>query len=287
MKYSAKRNYTHPVLRPYAMDYGQTESFEATLGPPVVNTENETLVVSLYYDVSVASVSETVQAGDAVCAAMVYCSKTLHRETLRAEPGQFELTGEIDLGSLDGQVEIHPVIAATRDFEPVLHGKHAEYGEAELLIRNGQPLAMDQAWFFTLDAKELESTESIFFIRQNHDLEPGYVQVDADPGMRYIDVSADANTYSKLQKIRLGNPDDAIVSLWLGPIMEALTVLLKEEIDGEIDDPSAWMVALRARLSYYDLLPLEGKSIFQVAQRIFDYPYGRLTFDEKTNEEDE
>ena len=284
MRYSHKRNYPYPVLRPYSRDYGEAALFSTTLRPPSVDRHANELMVSLSYSLNVSSVNELLDAGNAVCAAMLYCPSTLFRTLLTADVGALELNARVPLTSLCNHVEIHPSIITKGDFSHAFEGKLDEYGKKVWKIGRGKPLAADQSWHFSLEPKQLESTESIFRLRRDEYVEGDEVRVNVDTAERYIDIFANPRTYGKLQSLRNQGVDTAIVSLYMGPLMEALRTLTQiEEEDESVEGP--WVAALRAKLSYFGLWPLDGSNLFQVAQQVFGHPYGRLTNSSTSNED--
>ena len=275
MRYSHKRNYPYPVLRPYSQDYGDTALFSTEMGTPVVDVDADELVVSLNYKVNVNSLNELLDTGSAVCAAMLYCPSTLFRTLLRAEVGQLGINTKVPLSDLCNQVEIHPTIIANDEFSHSFHGKLDEYGDRVWEIERGKPLAADQSWHFSLEPKKLESTESIFRLRRDENIEGDEVRVDTDPGARYVVIYANPRTYERLQALRNQSVDLAIVSVYLGPLMEALRMLIHMDDEYE-DEEGPWVASLRAKLSEFGLLPLDESNLFQVAQELLGYPYGRL-----------
>ncbi len=284
MRYSPKRNYPYPVLRPYSRDYGDTALFSTELGPPAIDAVADELIVSLNYKVNVSSLSELLDTGNAVCAAMLYCPSTLFRTLLQADVGSLGLNAKVPLSALSNQVEIHPSIIANGDFSHTFEGKLEEYGEREWEIARGKPLAADQSWHFSLEPKKLESTESIFQLRRDENIEGDEVRVNVDRGARYVVIYANPRTFERLQSLRNQGVDIAIVSIYLGPLMEALRMLISIDDEDEGEE-GPWVAALRAKLSEFGLLPLHESNLFQVAQGLFGYPYGRLTTSSPSNED--
>ena len=284
MRYSHKRNYPYPVLRPYSRDYGESASFSTTLGRPAIDPDANELRLSVAYNVDVASVGDLLDAGSALCGAMIYCSTTLFRKFFTAEIGAREVNATVPLSHLCRQVEIHPAIIANGEFSHTFEGKIDEYGDRVWEIGTGKPLAADQSWHFSLDPHELESTESIFRLRSDENVEADEVRVNVDTGARYIDIFANPRTFANMQSLRNQGVDTAILCLYLGPLMEGLRTLAQIEEGDEVDE-GPWVAALRAKLSYFGLWPLDdGRSLFEVAQQIFSYPYGRVQGTQRTED---
>ena len=287
MKYSNKRNYPYPVLRPYSLDYGDSSEFSTQLSNPIVYKDTNELSLSLSYDVKVSSLNALVYDGKASCAAMLYCPSTLHRTFRQAEAGIFDLSYRVPLDLLSGSIEIHPSIIANADFVHGFDGKVDDYGDREWQVQRGKPLAVDQTWHFTLEPNKLEPTESVFNLIRNESVPADQVEVRAYPGQRHIDILAHPTTLARLQVLRDRGVDAAIVSIYIGPLMEALMVLQSEERDDySYDNETGWVASLRAKLSFLGLWPLtDEQSLYTVAQQLFEYPYGRLTVPSQVNEE--
>lgn len=285
MRYSNKRNYSYPVLRPYSRDYGDSAAFSTQLEPPVVDEAAGTLILRLSYNVNVGSMNRLLDSGEAICAAMLYCPATLYREFLQADAGSVDLSCQVPLNGLSGAIEIHPTIIANADFKHGFDGKLDDYGERQWQVQRGKPLATDQTWHLALEPKDLESTESIFNFVRDDDVPAGQIQVRANVGDRYIDILANPRTHDRLQMLRDSGIDVAIVSVFIGPLMEALMALQDLEEDDYSEDETGWVAALRAKLSSLGLLSLADVSLFDVAQQLFEYPYGRLVTPTPTNEE--
>ena len=280
MRYSPKRNYLYPVMRPYADDYGVSNEFKAVLREPDVDTANGLLLVSLDYDIAPGSVLESVQSGDAVCAAMFYCASTLYRKLLKAELGERSVSGQIPLSAVGDQIEIHPSVVATRDFEYRPTQVHEEYSNLDVLdIKKGQPLATDETWHFRLHSNQPAPAESIFTLARNDDVKAGLLQANVDIAERYIRLEANSETYAMIKSYRERDANTAIVSLYLGPLMEALRLLVDDDAE-QIWPDHSWAATLQSKLSQLGLVLTYDSNLFEVAQHLLELPYSRLTIDE-------
>ena len=284
MRYSNKRNYPYPVLRPYSRDYGDSATFSTQLGSPAVDEETGELKLRLNYNVNVGSLNQLLDEGKALCAAMLYCPSTLYRKFLKADPGFVELDARVPLDNLSGTIEVHPSIISNQDFAHGFDGKLDDYGERQWQVQRGKPLAADQTWYFALEPKKLESTESIFNFIREENIPAGQIHVRANVGDRHIEILANPSTHDRIQMLRDSGVNESIVSVYMGPLMEALMTLQSLEEEDYGDDETGWVAALRAKLSSLGLLSLVDVSLFEVAQQLFEYPYGRLELPMPTNE---
>lgn len=271
-------------MRPYADDYGDSNEFKAVLREPSVDTANDLLLVSLDYKITSGSVLESVRSGDSVCVAMFYCASTLYRELLKAEPGECSVQGQIPLSAVYDRIEIHPSIVAMRDFEYRPSEVHKEYGTSAIEIKKGQPLATDEAWHFRLHKNDPAPAESIFTLARNDDVDSGLLRANVDIGERYIRLEADSETYAMIKSYREHDVDTAIVSLYLGPLMEGLRLLVDDDAE-QIWPDHSWAATLQSKLSQLGLVLTHDSNLFEVAQRLLELPYSRLTIDETDDKE--
>ena len=276
MRYSPKRNYLYPVMRPYADDYGDSNEFKAVLREPSVDTANDLLLVSLDYEITPGSVLESVRSGDAVCVAMFYCATTLYRTLLRGAPGECSVSGQIPLSAVYDQIEIHPSIVAMRDFEYKPVDVHEEYSLDVFDIKKGQPLATDETWHFRLHNNQPAPAESIFTLARNDDVDAGLLRANVDIAERYIRLEADSETYAMIKSYREHDVNTAIVSLYLGPLMEGLRLLVDDDAE-QIWPDHSWAATLQSKLSQLGLVLTYDSNLFEVAQRLLELPYDRLT----------
>ena len=172
MKYEPKRNYLYPVLRPYSDDY---ESGELKIDVAVEPVEQD-VVVRVKFDVAEISILNQIKAGDARCVAMLYCSETLHRETLRAGKGQIEIRAKVRGRMLVNDVEIHPAIVAVNAIAHSTRTAHDEYGGQAVQIDKFQPLATAQTWRFSVNANQ-RAAKSIFNLVADKEMPPDIFDV--------------------------------------------------------------------------------------------------------------
>ena len=115
MRYRSNRQYLYPVLRPDADDYGLDSTLETSCDPPQYDQDNGMLSISVRFNLNEPALVRAVESSDAKCAAMVYCGSTLYRDRLEAMPGEpFVARGRIPVSRLKNEVQVHPVILATR-----------------------------------------------------------------------------------------------------------------------------------------------------------------------------
>ena len=278
MRYRAQRHYLYPVLRPGSDDYGETASFRTTLEQPEYNRDNGMLTVALRFDLKETGIYETIRAGKAQCAAMVYCGSTLFRTRIsanREEP--FLATGSIQVSRLKNRVEVHPVILATQDI-PVYSTRTAnrEYERLPVEVNRFAPLATDQPWHFDLEVDETP-VRSIFRIRENDSLQDGEFDLQLDPGEDYVDLLVNPETRRRFNSVR--SEPSLVPSLFMSAVTEVLA-FIKDDLDEEerADSECAWVQCVQRRLHQLGV-DIGGKerqgqhSPLLAAQRILNTPF--------------
>ncbi len=274
MRYSSKRNYLYPVLRPYSNDYVDDIEFKTKMVPDV-DYQNNILILSLEYEISASSVKRCVQSKDAVCAAMLYCRTTNFRTLLKAEPGDSSLKSEVPLDRICNQIEVHPFVIADHDFEYCAEDIHEEYSVNEYRLSKGQPLATDQMWAFSIDIGDPVPTKSIFRFGKDPQLCPGQLKLDLNPSNIYIDINANPETIHMIKSWRDHYLKMAMVSFYIGPLIEALRALIDEDEEILNEQARGWMSTMRSKLSELGRLPLTSDTdLFEVAQELLENPYG-------------
>ena len=126
--------------------------------------------------------------------------------------------------------------------------------------------------------------ESIFTLARNDDVDRGLLQANVDIGERYIKLEAHSETYAMIKSYRERDEDTAIVSLYLGPLMEGLRLLVDDDAD-QIWPDHGWAATLQSKLSQLGLVLIYDSNLFEVAQRLLELPYSRLTIDETDDKE--
>ena len=201
MRYRANRNHLHPVLRPDSDDY-LNSVFNTTLATPTYDAQNGLINVSVHFDPRNTTIRRAVEAGDAICAAMVYCSSTQYRDRLEASVRQpFVAQGQIPASLVKNRVEVHPAIITTHDIEAFdTTTSHPEYQRQQVKIEEFAPIAADHNWHFEV-SPQLTPVRGIFRIRetQGRTLEFGEFDTIIDEEEQYIYIEAQPGNTGNIQ----------------------------------------------------------------------------------------
>lgn len=273
MKYNARRNYLHPVLRPYSDDYPhgnlQTQITRSDVADGALN-------LAMDFVVSEPSILEQVNSGHAVCVAMLYCSSTLHRQMLSAGTGSLEISESIPTQLLRGNVELNPAIVVNDRIDHPTDTAHSEYSSTPVSIGRWHPLAVDRTWHFQVNPS-VRPTKGIFNFETDDSLPDGEFDIKANVSDRYVIITANSNTRAKFKALP-GDPSQSLATVFMGALLTALAEV-KEFGDGEGADDDGWVNCIKANLKRlnidigsYD--EAGTHSLFRAAQYLLDNPFG-------------
>ena len=240
MKYNPRRNYLHPVLRPYSDDYPN-----GNLRTEVKRSEiaHDALNLSLIFDVTEPSIQEQVQNGSAICVAMLYCGATLHREMLQGGIGSLEILASIPTTLVRDNVELHPAIITRDDISHSTETAHGEYGAASVSINRWQPLATDQTWRFQVNPN-VRPTKGIFNLEPDDTLPDGMFDIKTDMADRYVNITANRTTMGLFKK---SSGERALSTIYTSALVSALAEIKDVDGDAEIHD-DGWVNCIKNNL---------------------------------------
>ena len=269
MKYNSRRNYLHPVLRPFSDDYPQG-SLKTTVRTDLADRN---MNVSVTFELLEPSIQDQVEKGEALCVAMLYCGSTLYREMLRAGTGSTVAETSIPTDMLRGDVEVHPSIVAMNHLDHPSSTTHEEYRAESLPIAQWNPLATDQTWRFQVNPTA-HPTKGIFNREIDEDLADGEFDIKCNPAEKYINITANASTTSDFKKL---SERHSLPTVYLGALVEALAEV--KEMDGETRvDEDGWVNCIRNNLNrlgidigYQD--QQGSHTLFHAAQMLLNKPF--------------
>ena len=288
MKYNSLRNYLHPVLRPFSSDYPEGKlktHMHAELVGKSVN-------VSVTFEVAEPTIQEQISEGNAVCVAMLYCGETLYREMLSAGTGSMRAQASIPSDLLHGNVELHPSIVAINDLDHPSTTAHEEYGATPVSIAQWNPLATDQKWQIQVNPRA-RPAKGIFNRESDNNLADGEFDIKCDPTQRYVNLTANAATLTKLKEL---SPDErrTVPTVYMSALVAALAEVRSMESGPGIHE-DGWVNCIQINIKRLgiDIGNHEesgSHTLFRAAQlllnRPFD-PYLTLAVQEKTHDEEE
>ena len=164
MRYDPARGYQHPVIgqRDYYYRDGCTFETDLRIRDDATTTEFR---CSVDFNCNVESIQECVAAGEAVCAAWVYCGSTSYRSLFKARTTCWELDIAILGDSLRKQIEIHPLILAVKELQLPVHDSHEAFGRDTMSLEVGSPLAVDKCWRIPVDMTPGSDPVDIFRLK--------------------------------------------------------------------------------------------------------------------------
>ena len=284
MRYRANRNHLHPVLRPDSDDY-LNSVFNTTLATPTYDAQNGLINVSVHFEPRNTTIRRAVEAGDAICAAMVYCSSTQYRDKLEASVRQpFVAQGQIPASLVKNRVEVHPAIITTHDIEAFdTTTSHPEYQRQQVKIEEFAPIAADHNWHFEV-SPQLTPVRGIFRIReaQGRTLEFGEFDTIIDEEEQYIYIEASPETLETFNRNRT-KLDRTIPTIFLSAVLATLANIKESEFDGQENaEECQWRDCILNRLAELDVDIFGNEdqapntSIFLAAQKLLGTPLQRI-----------
>lgn len=276
MKYVSKRNYLYPVLRPYSDDYEDAElKTEVTAG-----IDGAYINIAVDFHLNEESIRREVEAGNARCAAMLYCSDISHREMLVAEKGRFRLSKSVHSRMLVGRVELNPLIVTSDNISHSTHTAHREYGNTPVAVGRFQPLATDRPWHFDVNAEQ-RATKSIFNLATDTDniLSDSEFDVEINVNERYLTIKANEGTLDLFRRIR-SNEKLTIPTVYMNALIDALAYIKYNNLEDENDgyDSNGWVACIKTNLNRLGIKignmdEAGSHSIFRAAQLLLEKPF--------------
>ena len=290
MKYDVNRHYLYPVLRPHSDDYGEDATFLTSLE---AQPSSHNVEVRMEYSVSDATIKEQVLSSQARCVAMLYCRDTMYRQLLKQNvlDDQFSLFEVIPIHLLCNQVEIHPAIVAQTLIKTFpTSTAHSEYGGIPITLAKGQPLAVDNPWYFDVNSQQLK-VDSLFklVVDTQSDLKDYEFDVVVDEKERYVDIKANEDTIDSFRRLR-SIKNATIPTIYLSSLITLLSRFQEICTDNDLsfeDIPSVgWYRCVNQKLIDHNIMFGDSDSgsthtLMRAAQQLLTSdsslrPFGRI-----------
>lgn len=273
MKFNENGYSDHPVLRPNATDYPEGR-FSTRFRH---QKQEETLLVTVQFDIDESAIARLIDKGDAVCCAQVYCAGTCYTEMIQASTGSRTISRKIPLSNLNGRVEVHPSVITIDDVALPTSTAHPEYEDKLLSVPKYTQLAADTPWHFT--AQVSGNVESIFIFRSDdsNELEDGEFEIEVDIKEAYITIRSNSTTSQALPGVRY-HERWTLATIYLTALTTALSTLVQVgERPDDFEPPLGWAPTVRSlltknRISIFD----ERHSIGYAAQKLLGNPLNHL-----------
>lgn len=270
MKHDPNRHFLYPVARPLSDDYPDSN----IIADVKASLVSDSVQITVTYQVDDASIRQQVLDSKARCVAMLYCTDTLFRRSIRktVDSNPFEITDTIPLNSLRNRVQVHPVIVADCDIETLpLQTAHSEYRGMSFSVKMGQPLAFDSPMYFNVNPSQMK-LQSIFNLVTDTDssrVQADEFEIEMDATQRYINIIADEDTMSWFQELRR-NRNITFPSIYMSALITVLSYF--REIDEGSDEDmldkisaDGWFWCIRRKLEDQNITLSDGSSREQVS----------------------
>ena len=282
MRYRSNRQYLYPVLRPDSDDYGEAQ-LHTTLDQPQYDAETGELSLCLRFHLLEESLVSAVRSGDAKCTAMVYCRSTLQRMRLDSSAQDpLVARGTVPVSLLKNQVEVHPVILATRDIVHSPASANSEDQGQTVEIRQWAPMATDLNWTFNVDPKD-QPVRGIFRLVPVEDdhLRDGQFDIQLDVTKPYVDLTATQTTIEDYKETRkLTGTDRLLPTIFNSAVISVLSYIKDLEDDDE-SETCEWVNCVRNKLEENNIRlgdsEQEGThTLFLAAQLLLESPFSSI-----------
>ncbi len=273
MRYSSKKVFPHPVLRPGSDDYrGRKFHFNSE-----ETSESEGIRFSFEFGISDPALLELLQEKKAAYAVLIKSISTNFRRLVsQSDASCFECL--VEEGMLGGRVEISPYVVACVDITGFTSPHiHPEFPERTFDFRAGTVLAIGEAKaIYVEDATPLGS---VFDIQGSKDVSDETCCFHRDED--HVVISVSEADYARLVSMRKTTEGQAMLlqALYLPVITSLLYELDKEAKEGRVDYGLKWVRAFLDKLEKAKL-PKPGddnvESRFSDAQSLLGYPQGKF-----------
>lgn len=270
MKYQSEHGFTHPVLSPESDHYldGRFATVLHQRQPVDGNVS-----IDLDFQIEEPSLEGLVKDGKAQCVAMLYCRATLHQQTIKAENGSIHISALVSTELLRDAIELYPLLVATQAIELDTSSAAPFYRDATLVVQEGEPLATDRGWHFSLDADAMP-LGSIFTFEPVPAL-TGPMEIDVDPDATYINIRVNADQFQKMNITR--QQGLTIPTVFSAALVKAITKVQELPEDDEVITPG-WVDTIRKQSKKHNIdLSNGGTDPFVAAQVLLGNPFADLT----------
>ena len=269
MRYQSEQGFTHPVLSP-GSDHYPDGQFTTNLHKPDVVDGAIRIVID--FQLAEPVLEQLLQEGKARCMAMVYCRATMHQQTLFAHERATRIEGTIDADLLRDAVEIHPLVVAAENLELETGTADVFYQGTQPVLSEGEPLATDRAWHFSVDIDSLP-LGSIFQFIPVATL-TGPMKIEADPDRTFLDIRVGASQFQQMNITR--QQGLTIPSVFSAALVRAIHVIQNLPPEYTPIVPG-WVDTMKKQAEKCGISLNEPESdTFEIAQILLDDPFKSL-----------
>ena len=270
MKYQSEHGFTHPVLSPES-DHYPNGQFTTKLSRPQPLDGN--IRIALDFQIQETYLEQLVSEGKARCVAMLYCRATLHQQTLQAGNGETHFDAVVSPELLRDAIELHPLIIAADTITLDTATADTFYHGIAPVVHEGEPLAADRGWHFSLDVDTLP-LGSIFQFNPEPDLK-GPMQIELDPAQTYVNIRVNAAQFQQMNITR--QQGLTIPSVFSAALVQAVQQVCTSDPDYDVIIPG-WVDTIRKQAAKLAVdLNADDPDPFFIAQILLGDPFASLS----------
>ena len=140
------------------------------------------------------------------------------------------------------------------------------------VVEEGEPLATDRGWHFSLDVDTMP-LGSIFQFNPEPEL-TGPMQIELDPSKTYVNIRVNAAQFQKMNITR--QQGLTIPTVFTAALVEAIQQVRTISPDEQVISPG-WVDTIRKQLSKQGIDITNDDNPFYIAQRLLGDPFHNLT----------
>ena len=270
MKYQSEHGFTHPVLSPESDHY--LDGHFATILHHRLPVDGN-VPINLDFQIEEPTLEGLVKDGKAQCVAMLYCRATLHQQTFKAEIGSHHIAALVSTELLRDAIEVYPLLVATQAIELDTSSVAHFYRDATLVVQEGEPLATDRGWHFSLDSDAMP-LDSIFTFEPVPAL-TGPMEIVTELNKTYIAIRVNADQFQKMNITR--QQGLTIPTVFSAALVKAIVEVQQMTEDDEVIIPG-WVDTIRKQSKKHKIdLSSEVTDPFMAAQVLLGNPFADLT----------
>jgi hypothetical protein len=194
---------------------------------------------------------------------------------------------------LKKEVQVHPVVLATRDLVHTPDSTNSEDQGQSVEIRQWAPMATDLNWTFNLNPSD-QQVRGIFrlVVAEEDDLQDGLFDVRPDFSKPYVDIVANQATVAAYKETRkISGVNHILPTIFTSAVISVLAYL-KETDDEENSDDCEWAGCIKDKLAERGIdigePSREGShSLFLAAQILLQSPFAGILWEGVSDTDDQ
>ncbi len=278
MKYQSEFGFTYPVLSPESDHYPGGSISTEFREPAWINDE---LRFNLTFIIQEPTLEKLIIDHKARCTAMLYCRATLYQQTFTAPEGSLEINARINAQWLRDAVELHPLIVAAETIALDTTNAHPFYQGTAPTITEGDPIAADLGWHFSVNVASLPVGSIFQFIPVEKSEKT--MEIEVEPNNPYINIRVNDQELQKMEVTR--QQGLSVPSVLSAALVTAIHAIRNPETDEEPPSPG-WVDTIKKQSEKLSI-DLNYEDPFVTAQKLLGNPFTDLREFLRRNSEDD